>query len=230
MALRNLDYQHAVRLRRAGNSYGEIRSAMGIPKSTQSSWFKNLKLPPYGRRVLREKQGNGLKALAVCNQQRTHQIKCENEKIRSTFEAYVKNINERDLMLIGASLYWAEGQKTFNATCGQYPFIRFSNSDPQMVVLFLKFLEKILKISREQMKGEIYIQPNLSSDHSLTYWHDIIGISKDNLKVYKALSRASGGKRPKNLLPYGTIHIRVRGRIEYFKIKGMIDGVMKASS
>lgn len=229
MKLQEKNYQQALRLRQAGNSYGEIRNLLGIPKSTQSSWFKNLKLAPDIRNILKEKQGNGLKALTLCNQQRTRLIRSENEKYRDTFETRVGHIKDRDLMLIGASLYWAEGQKTFNAKHGQYPFIRFSNSDQQMVVLFLKFLEKILSIPKSQVRGEIYIQPGLSPHNSLTYWYRTIRISKDNLKVYKALSRASKSKRPKNLLPYGTIHIRVNGREEYFKIKGIIDGIAKAS-
>lgn len=229
MSPKEASHQQALRLRQAGNSYGEIWSVLGIPKSTQSCWFKNLKLNPDAQDILRRKQGNGLKALALCNQHRTHRIQNENEKSRNTFETHVQNINDRDLMLIGASLYWAEGQKTFNAKQGEYPFIRFSNSDPQMVILFLKFLKKILAIPKNKIRGEIYIQPNLSPHDSFTYWHSITGISKDNLKVYKALSQASKGKRPKNLLPYGTIHIRVKGRLQYFKIKGLIDGIIKAS-
>lgn len=44
-AAMNFRYQKALKLRFAGKSYGEINRALGIPKSTLSSWFKNFQSP-----------------------------------------------------------------------------------------------------------------------------------------------------------------------------------------
>ena len=128
-------------------------------------------------------------------------------------------------MFIGAALYWGEGQKVFTDKRGSYPHLCFSNSDPQILLVFLQFLERLLHVSRRQVRAEIHIQPNLSALQSLSYWHKVTGIPRERLRIYKVISRSSNHKRPKNILPYGTMHIRVNGRKEIFKVKGIIDGI-----
>jgi hypothetical protein len=92
-------------------------------------------------------------------------------------------------------------------------------------LVFLEFLERLLYVSRQQVRAEIHIQPNLSAVKSLSYWHEVTGIPTERLKIYKVISRSSNRKRPKNILPYGTVHIRANGRKEFFKVKGIIDGI-----
>ena len=46
--------QKAFKLRMQGKSYGEIRTVLGIKKSTLSSWFKNLELPKSIKKILKE--------------------------------------------------------------------------------------------------------------------------------------------------------------------------------
>lgn len=96
-----------------------------------------------------------------------------------------------------------------------------------MIMLFLKFLKRILNIANDKVKAEIHIQPNLSRNNAYNYWRNITGIPKENLRIYEVISRTSQRRRPGNLLPYGTVHIRVRSRKEYFKMKGVIDGIIK---
>lgn len=218
----------ALKLRLEGQTYGEIRVVLGIPKSTQSGWFKNLKLSPETRRILKEKQTRGLVALDKFNTQRTSTIQRENESIRITFETRVKTLETKNLMLIGAALYWAEGYKNFNQKGSGYPYISFANSDPKMILIFLTFLEKILNINKNKIKGRILIHPHLSMEVALKFWQNLTKIPKKNLRAYRALSRASNGKRPRNLLPFGTFQIRVNSRREFFKIRGLIDGIIKA--
>lgn len=223
---RRKDYSTALELRQQGKTYGEIRSVLSIPKSTQSFWFKNLDLPSRAKSILAAKQGNGLKALGIFNRERTIAIQAENENTRKSFEMRVSSVSRRELMLIGAVLYWAEGYKNFNSKRKDYPYVGFANSDPQMVKVFIRFLEDVLRISR--IRGEIHIQPNLSAEDSIKYWHAVTKIPRENLRAYKAVSRASGGKRPKHLLPYGTLQLKVQNRKEFFKIRGLIDGILKS--
>lgn len=223
-----IDYGQALKLRMRGKTYGEIRTILNIPKSTQSYWFKKLKLPIKAQKTINEKQGRGFAALQVFNTKRTRSIQTENEEIKEYYEKAIGLLSKRDLTLIGVSLYWAEGYKNFKQKRGGYPYISFANSDPQMILIFIYFLEQILDIKRENMRGEVLIQPNLSSIQAFNYWHSITKIPKERLLVYKTISKSSNGKRPKNLLPYGTFQLKVRRRQEFFKIKGMIDGITKA--
>ncbi|MDP3710712.1 MAG: hypothetical protein Q8R29_03265 [bacterium] len=223
------DRQEALKLRMKGKTYGEIRATLSIPKSTQSYWFKNLELSTETQKIILGKQSKGLAALQVFNTERTNSIQKENKKIREYYEKEIGDLNKRELALIGASLYWGEGYKNFNQKRGSYPYVGFANSDPQMILIFICFLERILNIKKEAMRADVIIQPNLSPSNALDYWRDITKIPKEKIAVYKALSRASQGKRPKNLLPYGTFQLKISQRQEFFKIRGLIDGIIKAN-
>lgn len=222
------NYSEAFTMRMQGKTYGEIKNALGIAKSTQSNWFKKLALPDHAKDTLAQKQCNGLKALQIFNTNRTIAIQKENEQIRKTYEEQIQNLNRRELALIGAALYWAEGYKNFNQAKNIYPYIGFANSDPQMIILFMHFLSEILDIKPQQIRGKIHIYPKQSKEQAIQYWQQVSGIPLGNIKTYILVSRTSQGKRPKNLLPYGTFYIVISRRQGFFKIKGLIDGIIKA--
>jgi len=223
------DYQAALALRLEGKTYGEIRKNFKIPKSTLSTWFSNLKISNKAKKILESKKKDGYLKLLEFNKTRTINIKKENEQIRSTFESKIEKLSKRELLLIGAVLYWGEGQKNFTFKKYGYPTVSFSNSDPKMIQVFIKFLESILKFSKDKMKAQVMIYPGMDPQAAIDYWYNITKIPKENMRYFVAISRASKGIRPKNLLPYGTFQLRVNRRREFFRIKGLIDGVIGAA-
>lgn len=199
-------------------------------KGTLSYWFKNLELSNKAKKKLENNIRLATeRGLLSFNKERTERIIKENETIRMDYLNRIKNLNERDLAILGAALYWGEGQKSFNRIGGGYPYLSFSNSDPYMILVFLKFIKEILKIPHSKLIAIAMIYPNYSSEKSIKYWHTLTGIPTERFRSYKALSRASQGKRPKNLLPYGTLQLRVHSRQEFFKIRGLMDGIIKAA-
>ncbi|MBI3335820.1 MAG: hypothetical protein HY001_05000 [Candidatus Portnoybacteria bacterium] len=224
------DHQKILKLRLQGKTYGEIRKHFEVPKSTLSSWLKDITLPGNAKHILERKHGNGLKALAKFNTQRTLKIRKENEDIRKEFEKVVQVLSKREIMLIGASLYWAEGYKNFGARKKGYPYVSFSNSDPKMILFFIAFLKNIIGVEKDMIKADIFLHSLVNAEKSLAYWQSITRLPKINFYFHKAISKASGGKRPKNLLPYGTLQLRVNKRREFFQIRGLIDGIILASS
>jgi len=222
------DRAEALNLRLQGKTYGEIRAVLNVPKSTLSTWFKNLSLPEQASVKLKSKQGKGLLALAVFNQIRTQAIQKQNVEIRQMHEMQVGTLNKREFMLIGAALYWAEGYKNFNHARKSYPYINFANTDPFMNKVFIYFLEQILEIPRADVRAIVYGYPNTPKIEAINYWHRITQISKRNFRFLQLINKASAGKRNKNLLPYGTLQLRVSHRQEFFKIQGLIDGIAKS--
>ena len=224
--LKRQDYQEALAHRLNGQTYGEIRAILNIPKSTLSTWFSALKLSNKTKAILATKTKRGILALAEFNKTRTKKIAEENENTRRKFAEKIQKLSIREQMLIGAALYWAEGQKNFNTQRRSYPYISFTNSDPEMVKLFIKFMENGLGIARDKMWAIAMIYPSLNPIKSINYWRNITDIPKSRFRFYKALSRASAQKRPKNILPYGTLQIRIGDRLNFFKIRGLIDGII----
>ena len=159
--IRRHDRQIATQLRTRGQSYGEIRRAIGVPKSTLSYWFRNLRLSSYALKILKPKQRSGLIALAEFNRLRTISIKEENTSIATRLESMVGELSIRDLTLIGAALYWGEGYKNFKE--GMYEHINFANSDPDMIRIFMMFLEKALCINKKGLKAHIFLYPQMNN-------------------------------------------------------------------
>src|SRR3989344_3693921 len=214
------DYQAALALRLGGKTYGEIRKSFQIPKSTLSTWFSSLKVDSKAKKVLESKRKNGYYKLVEFNKIRTLNIKKENENIREKHESKVGRLNDRELMILGAALYWGEGYKNFGLKNGGYPYMCFGNSDPSMIKVFIAFLDNFLKITKDRIRCQVMIYPGINPQKAIQYWQSITQIPSQNFRTQLAVSRASQGKRPSNLLPYGTLQLRVSQRQEFFKIKG----------
>lgn len=219
------DYNKILDLRLSGKTYGEIRKVFKVPKSTLSSWLKNIKLSEKSNSVLKKKHKAGLVALGEFNKRRTLANQQENETIRKEYETKVNKLTERELMLIGAALYWAEGYKNFGKPA--YIQVSFVNSDSLMILVFLKFMERFLKITRNQLKPVIMLHINITRDGPLKFWSTLLRIPKENFHFTQFTSPASKQIRPRNLLPNGTLQLRIHKRQEFFKIRGLIDGIIK---
>ncbi|NCO80447.1 hypothetical protein GW869_01585 [bacterium] len=218
-------YQKALKLRFIGKSYGEIKCALGVPKSTLSSWFKNLQLPPSVQKILIEKGRATNKNLAEFNRRRTQAIKIENQQVRQAAAEEIKSLSKRELLLIGAALYWAEGYNKQDNVGS--PNISFGNSDPKMVILFLRFLREVMRIPEEALRPIVQIHHNVEVKSAINFWSKISDIPQKFFHITHQISKASKGKRSTYSLPYGTFRLEVRGRQNFFRIKGWIDGLIR---
>jgi len=162
------------------------------------------------------------------NRRRTRAIKIENKKVRQIAVNEIKSLSKYELLLIGAALYWAEGYNRQNKIPS--PYIGFGNSNPDMVVLFLRFLREVMQIPEEKLRPAVQIHHNIKPELAISFWVKITNIPKERFRITHQTSRASKGKRPYNSLPYGTLKLNAHGRQNFFKIKGWIDGLIKQNS
>lgn len=109
------------------------------------------------------------------------------------------------LYVAGCMLFWAEGGKARNA-------VRFTNSDPEMVRFFVRFLRTCFEIENEDFR----LTCNLFADHLRRqreierFWLEIAGLPetclcKSSVNVYSKYSQ----KKRQNKLPYGTCRVAV---------------------
>jgi len=110
-----------------------------------------------------------------------------------------KNISHDAYKLFGAAMYWAEGSKT--------RLLQLTNSDPTMILFWVKWINKIFKISPKNLKAKLNIYPQQNEQDLKKFWSDLTGIPLINfLKSYvKPLS----SNYRKNNLYYGTIRVEV---------------------
>ena len=217
--------QRIIALRKKGKTYGEIAEILNISKSTVAWWLRGVKIPKSIQKQIleraREKWRKNItaynKIYAKIRSQKAAEIR-ENYKEKAAKE--IKKISKRDLKLIGAALYWAEGN-----TKNQNRF-QFSNSNPLIIKTSMRFLREICNIPDSKITARIHLYPGINYQKTLNFWHKITKLPKKNFKSPQIqVSRASKGKRPKNTLPYGTLHLTVNSTKLTCKVKGWIQGI-----
>ncbi|HMB17507.1 MAG TPA: helix-turn-helix domain-containing protein [Candidatus Paceibacterota bacterium] len=223
------DKQKALKLRLKGLSYNQIKEKLGIPKSTLSSWFKNLEISKEAREKIKKRhRKKSFKGLLKRNKLQTKKAKERAKKQREKSKKDIKKISKENLMILGAALYWGEGYKRLVRRNGikktAHP-ISLSNSDPKLIKWFIRFLEEVCDIDKKDMKVSVRIYNHMNKEKILEFWQKVTGIPKNNFKTRNYISSASKRKRSINRLPYGTAKVSVFNTQKFHKIMGWIEGL-----
>lgn len=227
------DKNKALKLRLQGRSYNEMNKILGIPKATLSDWFRYLELPEKAKeRIKNRVYEKSVLGLIKRNKLQTHIAEQRARKIRKTAKREIKKLSKKELLLIGASLYWAEGYKrpiVKNGKVRAYHPVSMTNSDPSLIKIFLRFLREVCVVPEEKITANLRIYEHQNENYLLEFWSKLTGIDYNRFeKFYYGVSKSSLGKRPFNILPYGTIQIRIHNSGLFHKIMGWIEGLQNA--
>ncbi len=176
---------------------------VGVAPSSVSLWVRDVPLTPEQLEVLRQKnpaynrQLRGATRNAERGRTRRHAYQEEGRTVARRAEA---------LHMAGAMLYWAEGDKASRNA------VRLSNSDPELIRLFVRFLRAYFDVTDEQMR----VTCHLFADHLARqieieqFWLDMLALPRSCLctsfvNIYSKYSQ----KKRRNKLPYGTVRICV---------------------
>lgn len=228
-----LDKYKAYKIRTQGKSYGEIQKLLGVPKATLSAWFSHLELSDQAKLRLKNKvKETSVRALVRRNRAQTQ---IAEEKARTTREKARKEISKlskKELFLIGISLYWAEGYKRPKMYKGKIRTshaVSLTNSDPHLVKTFVRFLREVCQVPEERISANLRMYRHQNESYLTEFWGNITHISPSKFDAfYYGNSASTLGEKPLNILPYGTIQIRVNSTELYHRIMGWIDGVSQS--
>lgn len=206
----------AVRLRKDGLSYNEIRKSIPVAKSTLSLWLKSVPLTHSQRKRLYKKQ---IAILSRGAQSQKERRKREvSEIIRVAESEITLPLDVQAYRLFGAALYWGEGSKG--------DLFQITNSDPALIAFMVKWVNKVFLLPPRRLKAWLNIYPQQNEVHIKHFWSQLTGIPLSNFgKTYiKPLSK--GYK--KNNLYYGTIRITLLGSTDLkYRTLGWIRAVLK---
>ncbi len=225
-----LDKNKALKLRLQGKSYGEISVALNIPKSTLSDWFSRLEISQKAKeRINNRVYEKSIKGLIKRNKLQTHLAQERAKLNRETAKKEIPKLSKKELFLTGVALYWAEGYKRPQVHNGRiitsHP-VSMTNSDPNLIKIFLRFLREICEVPEEKISANVRIYQHQNEAYLLEFWHQVTNIPNNRFqRFYYNTNKSSSNKRPLNISPYGTIQIRVNNTELYHKIMGWIDGL-----
>lgn len=160
------------RLRADGLTYDEISARTGASKGSLSLWLHDLP------QDIERARAHRLDAVrATCEQTRAQKAAARSELISSVADE-VGAITDRELLLVGAALYWAEGGKS--KPWRQDDRLAFINSDPSMILVFLRWLA-MLGVDKDRCGFRVSIHESADVCAAETYWADVVGVGVERL-------------------------------------------------
>jgi hypothetical protein len=164
--------EKAIALRQQGFSYREIMMQIPVAKSTIALWLRSVGLSKQQKQRLTEKKWEAIKRGAEAkHRQRMTRI----EEIISNAQKEIGTITQRELWLMGIMLYWAEGSKEKSYRPGSPA--RFTNGDPDMICLFLKWLNHVYHKTLNDITIDLYIHEiqRARTHEIIEFWTKKIG-------------------------------------------------------
>ena len=209
--MKHLEKLNAIELRKLGYSIKDISQQLRVAKSSVSVWVRDISLT---QEQIGKLKGNSYTSQAV-EKRRKSRLKSELIKRQLVIDAAKNDISKNtmyELKLMGTMLYWAEGGKTQR-------MVRFSNGDPKMIKIMMRFFRKVCIVQEQKLRGHIHIHPHLDASKAEDYWSKVTKIpSSQFFKTYQKVNISS--KNKKNSLPYGVLDVYVLDTQLFYKIVG----------
>lgn len=218
--------EKAIKLRKKGFSYSEILKQTPVTKSTLSLWLRSIGLSKRQKQRLTEKK---LAAILRGGQAKRDYRLAITKRIKDKARKEIGKLSNRDLWLIGIALYWAEGAKQKEHNVSQK--VKFSNSDPMMIKVFLKWLQNICRISKLEITFRIALHEAAINKLAKVqkYWADITGFSINDFgKIDWKKNKINTKRRNIGNNYYGLLNIYIKNSTNLNrKIEGWIEGIYK---
>jgi len=216
----------ALKLRKRGKSINEIAAKLNIAKSTVGSWCRNIQLGPeqIERLAKRQESGSYKGRMKFLERVRKERIK-EVALLRKQGIKEIGKLSKRDLFIGGVAMYWSEG---YTYSGGEQ--VGFTNSDPKMILLMLRWLKEICKVSDDNISLQVKIN-KIHKDRIKeveSYWSNLTKIPVGQFNKTVLIKSKTKKIYPNSNAHYGTLRVTVRqGTRLRRKITGWIEGLTK---
>ncbi len=201
---RTEDKNKAIKMRQSGMSYSQIKSELGVSKSTLSLWLRDL---PLSDKRLRE-----LRDFNQVRIEKTRVTKLKNKNARR--DSVLRQVridfeNNTDPLFIGGFyLYWGEGTKS-----AEYS-IALTSTDPAIIRTYLAWL-KILGVDMNDCRVKLHLYADQNIKSSISFWSGVTHIKSNHFYKPYIKETLLKNKTYKGMFGYGTCTIYYHNRDIY---------------
>ncbi len=212
-----------MKLRQKGMSMPSIAKHLNISKSTVSLWSRSVVLTQKQKEILIQNSIDGRNRGRIIGADRNRKKKQERvDFFKKEGMDKFKKISRRELELVSAALYWAEGAKTESR-------FMFVNSDPRMIKIIYTYLIKILLIPKKRIKPVVQINQihKYRIGLVLKFWSDLLGLPTSSFgnTYYVKTSRKKIYDNHNSY--HGVLRLSVSRSSDYqYKILGIISAII----
>ncbi|MFJ7960608.1 hypothetical protein ACIQ62_30385 [Streptomyces sp. NPDC096319] len=161
-------------LRLQGWTYDRIQAELGCAKSSISLWVRDLPKPEprYTEEEHRARMNAGLARLRAAQDE-------ERQETKRLARESVGTLSDRELLVAGVALYWAEGAK--DKTYRRSESLQFINSDPSVITLYLRWLD-LLGVERDRLRFRVSIHESADVAAAERFWAELVGVDGSTLQ------------------------------------------------
>lgn len=208
-------------LRMKGMSLNEIIASLKVPKSTVRYWCRDIILSDSSKKRLIKKQKIG--GLIAAEKLRARRIE-ETKRLLDEGIQEIGRFTQKELFLVGVALYWAEGYRKGNEEFG------FTNSDPRMITLMIRWLQEICGISRTRIRLRVCI--NIAHKNRLgiiqRFWSKSTGIPLLQFSKPTLIWLNNKKHYANSSYYFGTLRVKVlQGTSFRRKVMGWLEGMAR---
>jgi transposase-like protein len=213
--------QRARELRLGGRSLKQIAGELSVATSTVSTWVRDLPVPPGLREQARHAQRmNGERWV----RERARREE-ERREVKSAARDLVGDLSDRELLLIGAVLYWAEGSK--DKSYDRREHVALINSDRTVIELFQRWLD-LMGVPAADRRYRLSIHETADIEAAHAFWSGVTDVpvsrfSRPTIKRHRPrTSRLNVGADY-----HGCLVVSVcQSRVLYQQIDGLFHGMV----
>jgi transposase len=210
----------ALELRVRGWSVNDLATKLGVAKSTAYHWVKHIPLDPNAERA-RAKQEHA--AVMIAGRWDEHRRTRDHRQAQVHADAAedVGELSERDLMLVGAAIYWCEGAKS--KPWRRLDRLTFINSDPGLLRLFLRFLA-LCGRQKDSLQYRVHIHETADSEAAGEWWARELDLPRESFQRPTIKRHMPGTRRANTGTDYhGCLVITVpQSRELYWRVEGLM--------
>ena len=178
----------AISLRKNGSSLRDIEKVLGVPRSTLSSWLKDITLSAEQKvRLQKSKEENWAlarkKAARWHRQQKALRLLDAENAAKDVLEAVTLTPEILDIAF--AMLYLGEGAKS-NTTS-------IANSNPEVLRFVLAVLKRNYNITHSQIRCDLHLRVDQNAEELKQYWSRELSLPLTCFR-YVAFDKRSYGK------------------------------------
>lgn len=201
------DREKALRLRKEGKSYSQIKKMLSVSKGALSNWLGDYPLPLDRIRELRDWNEQRIERFRqTTRRKREDRLR----KIYNEEKVRLLPLTKKELLIAGLCLYWGEGTKhTMNS-------LILVNTNPIMIRFFIRWL-KSLGVPKSKLSIGLHLYKDMDPAKETAYWSKILGIPvsqfsppyiKDNLS--KRINHKGGFGRGTYTVGIGSVSLKER--------------------
>lgn len=164
--------EKAIKLRKKGRSYSQIKKEVGVSKSTLSLWLRDY---PLSEKRIRELRDNNPRRIEKFRNTMRKKRETRRVKTYNRVSKRIGNLSDREFFIAGLFLYWGEGLKHGNTTTS------LSNTDPKTIKFFMKWLIKN-GVPYKKIYARLHLYSDMNIEKEINFWSKAISLPKRQFK------------------------------------------------